>query len=151
MKRPTNIHIRYTKDYPAELGYIGDKKSDWIDLYTAETVTLQAGEYTLISLGVAMQLPDGVEANIVPRSSTFKNYGVLQANSIGVIDNTYCGDNDIWKFPAYATRDITIPKGTRICQFRLHYTMRTEFGGIKFEPVISLGNADRGGFGSSGK
>lgn len=151
MKRPTNIHIRYTKDYPAELGYIGDKKSDWIDLYTAETVTLQAGEYTLISLGVAMQLPDGVEANIVPRSSTFKNYGVLQANSMGVIDNTYCGDNDIWKFPAYATRDITIPKGTRICQFRLNYTMRTEFGEIKFEPVISLGNADRDGFGSSGK
>lgn len=119
---------------------------------------------------VAMELPSGVEAHIVPRSSTFKNFGIFQTNSDinifkflrlkiirpnrksqGVIDNSYCGDNDIWEFPAYATRDVTIPKGSRICQFRLNKTMKSEFGDVKFVPVETLGNSDRVGFGSTGK
>lgn len=151
MDKETNIRIRYTNNYPAELGYICNDKSDWIDLYTAEDVTLKSGEFRLISLGIAMSLPNEVEAHIVPRSSTFKNYGVLQANGVGIIDSSYRGDNDIWKFPAFATRDVTIPKGTRLCQFRLYHTMQQEFGQVKFESVLTLGNVDRGGFGSTGK
>lgn len=118
----------------------------WIDLYTYEEVTLKQGDQKYINLGLAMKLPKGYEAIMAPRSSTFKNWGILQSNSIGVIDSTYCGDNDIWMFPAYATKSITIPAGTRICQFRI----QEEQPSIEFNVVESLGTEDRGGLGSTG-
>ena len=112
------IKIKYHTDEIEKLRYI-DGKSDWVDLRAAEDVELQAGEFKLISLGVSMELPKGYEAHVVPRSSTFKTWGILQTNSIGIIDESYCGDNDIWKMPVYATRDTTIHKNDRICQFRI--------------------------------
>ena len=121
-------------------------KSDWYDLRAAETITLKAGDFALIPLGVGMILPEGYEANIVPRSSTFKNYGIIQTNHYGVIDNSYSGDNDQWRFPAYATRDITINKNDRICQFRINKKQPT----FDFEEVEHLNDTDRGGFGSTG-
>ena len=121
-------------------------KSDWIDLRAAETVNMEAGEFHIISLGVSMELPEGYEAHVVPRSSTFKKWGILLANSFGVIDNCYNGDNDIWGFPAIAMRETTINKGDRICQFRIVKKQPL----IEFEPVDCLGNEDRGGFGSTG-
>lgn len=139
------IDIKYTDPHVEELAFIEDK-SDWIDLRAAETVELKSGEYKLISLGVAMKLPEGYEALLAPRSSTFKSFGVLQPNSPGVIDNTYCGDNDIWKFPALAMRDTIIHKGDRICQFRVVPKM----GHVKFNKVTKLEAKDRGGFGSTG-
>lgn len=120
---------------------------EWVDLYTAEDVSLKAGEYKTISLGVSMELPTGYYAQMVPRSSTCKNFGIIMANSVGVIEHSYCGDNDIWGFPAVAIRDTEIPKGTRICQFCLV----EQHPSIEFEEVDALGNADRGGFGSTGK
>jgi dUTP pyrophosphatase len=121
-------------------------KGDWIDLRAAETVELKAGEYKLIPLGIGMILPDGYEANIVPRSSTFKNYGIIQTNHYGVIDNSYSGDNDQWRFSAYATRDTIINKNDRICQFRINKKQPT----FDFEEVEHLNEIDRGGFGSTG-
>ena len=121
--------------------------SDWIDLRAAETVTLKAGDFKLISLGVSMQLPKGYEAHIVPRSSTFKTWGIIQTNSMGIIDNSYCGENDIWKMPVYATRDVVIQEGDRICQFKIVRKMQP----LCFKPVDKLNNNDRGGFGSTGK
>ena len=112
------IKVKYFVDGIDELCAVAGK-SDWIDLHAAEEVTLKAGEFRLIPLGVAMALPEGYEAHIVPRSSTFKNYGILQANSMGVVDCSYCGDNDQWRMPVYATRDVTIEKNARICQFRI--------------------------------
>ena len=120
---------------------------DWIDLRSAESVDIKAGEYKLIRLGVAMELPEGYEALVAPRSSTFKNYGILLANSLGVIDESYKGDNDEWKFLAYATRDTRVEKNERICQFRIIEHQPK----IKLTKVESLGNADRGGIGSTGK
>lgn len=120
---------------------------DWIDLRVAEDVVMQAGEFKLIPLGVAMELPAGYEALAAPRSSTFKNFGVLMANSIGIVDESYKGDGDEWHFPAYAPKFTMIPKNSRICQFRI----------IKHQPEIelveveSLGNEDRGGIGSTGR
>lgn len=119
---------------------------NWIDLRAAETVELKAGDFKLISLGISAQLPYGYEANIVPRSSTFKNYGILQTNSYGVVDNLYCGDDDIWRFPAYATRDTVIHENDRICQFRIN-KIQPE---IDFVEVEELGNENRNGFGSTG-
>jgi len=119
---------------------------DWIDLYCEKETVLHKGEQTYISQGISMKLPEGYEAIIAPRSSTFKRWGILQTNSIGIIDNSYCGDGDIWAFPAYATRDITIPAGTRICQFRIQKKQPH----ICFKTVSSLGTVDRGGFGSTG-
>lgn len=121
-------------------------KGDWIDLRAAEDVELHAGEFKLISLGVSMKLPEGYEANIVPRSSTFKHWGVLQTNHFGVIDNSYSGDNDVWMFPAYATRDVLIEKNSRICQFRVQRKMDD----VTLTTVDKLDDIDRGGFGSSG-
>ena len=112
------IKIKYFGQDLEKLEYIGGK-SDWIDLRASETVELKAGDFKLIPLGVAMELPPGYEAHVVPRSSTFKTYGILQTNSCGVIDGSYCGDQDMWKMPVYATRDTTIQKGDRICQFRI--------------------------------
>lgn len=120
---------------------------DWIDLRSAEDVTMKSGEFRIISLGVSMKLPDGYEAHVVPRSSTYKNFGVIQANHMGVIDNSYCGDNDIWKFPAIAVRDTTIHKNDRICQFRI-IKKQPE---LKLKTVSYLSSENRGGFGSTGR
>lgn len=124
---------------------IGDK-SDWIDLRAREDIHLKKGETYYIPLGVAMQLPHGYEAHIIPRSSTFKNWGIIQTNSMGLIDESYCGDNDEWKMPVIAVRPTYIYKGERVCQFRLvkHQPI------VKFETVDVLGNPDRSGFGSTG-
>lgn len=121
-------------------------KGDWVDLRAAETVELKTGEFKLIPLGVGMILPDGYEANIVPRSSTFKKWGIIQTNSFAVIDNSYSGDNDQWFYPVYATRDITIEKNDRICQFRINKKQPE----IEFDVVEHLNDKDRGGFGSTG-
>lgn len=161
------------------------KVGDWIDLITAEEVVLKAPQankmhirnkskedipevrtrdvdfdFKLIPLGVAMEIPKGYEAYIVPRSSTFKNFGLIQTNSKGIIDNLYCGDNDEWKLPVIATRDITIPKGTRICQFRIQLSQKATVwqklkwlfsGPAKLVQVSSLDNPDRKGFGEGTK
>lgn len=121
-------------------------KGDWHDLRSMERIEMKAGDFKLINLGVSMQLPEGYEAHMVPRSSTFKNFGIIQANSLGIIDNSYMGDNDIWRFPAIAMRDTVIEKNDRICQFRIVQNMpATEFTEVQF-----LNNMDRGGWGSSG-
>ena len=122
-------------------------KGDWIDLRAGVDVSLKAGEFAMIPLGVAMELPEGYEAIIAPRSSTFKRYGVILANSIGVMDETYKGDNDEWHFLAYAVRDTVIPKNERICQFRI-WAHQPE---LWFDTVEMLGNPDRGGIGSTGR
>lgn len=123
------------------------KIGNWIDLRAAETVGMFAGESRLIPLGIAMELPEGYEAIIAPRSSTYGNYGIIQTNSIGIIDSSYCGDGDQWYFPALAMRNTTIHKGDRICQFRIIKRQPN----IEFMEVESLNNNDRGGFGSTGK
>lgn len=121
-------------------------KGDWVDLRCAEDIELKKGDFKLIPLGVGMKLPQGYEAHVVPRSSTFKTWGILETNSMGVIDNSYSGDNDQWKMPVYATRDVTINKNDRICQFRIEKKQPS----ITFEVVDKLDDVDRGGFGSSG-
>ena len=120
---------------------------DWIDLRTAENVALHEGDFKLISLGVSIELPKGYEAIIVPRSSTFYRYGIIMTNSMGIIDESYSGNNDIWKFPAYCLKDYTyIPKDTRICQFRIIKHQPK----IEFKEVSQLNSFNRGGFGSTG-
>lgn len=119
---------------------------DWIDLRAAEEVALLKGEFSLINLGVGMILPAGYEAHIVPRSSTFKNFGIIQTNHMGVVDESYCGDNDQWKFPAKAERDTVIHVNDRICQFRIVKKQPD----IEFIEVDHLASTDRGGFGSTG-
>ena len=138
------IRIKYFTDDIDRIKPI--TKGDWIDLRRAETVELKAGEFRLIPLGVAMQLPEGYEAHVAPRSSTFKNFGIIQANSIGIIDNSYNGDNDQWFYPALAVRDTVINKNDRICQFRIMEIQPA----VEFETVERLGNEDRGGWGSTG-
>jgi dUTP pyrophosphatase len=123
------------------------EKGDWIDLRAAEDVELKAGDFKLISLGVSMKLPEGYEALVIPRSSTFKTWGIRQTNCVGLIDNSYCGDNDVWMFPAEATRDVLIEKNSRICQFRIQKKMED----FTFVPVEKLESIDRGGFGTSGR
>lgn len=140
------IKIKYLSNRIEKLKYIDDK-SDWIDLRAAEEVKLKAGEFRLIPLGIAMELPKGYEAHIVPRSSTFKNFGILQTNSMGVVDESYCGDSDQWFFPALAMRDTEIHVNDRICQFRIMEHQPK----IDFIEVSELKNADRGGHGSTGK
>ena len=140
------IQIKYFSDKIEKLDYIGGNKSDWIDLRAAKDVELKAGEFKLIPLGIAMKLPKGYEAHVVPRSSTFKNFGIIQVNSMGVIDGTYCGDNDQWHFPAYALRDIKISINDRICQFRIMENQPN----LEFEEVAKLDEKDRGGFGTTG-
>lgn len=152
------IKIRYTEPDLIKLEKI--QKGCWIDLRAAEDVMLDKGDFALISLGIAMEIPVGYEAILAPRSSTFKNYGIIQTNGIGVIDGFstdengniiqgtgYCGDNDIWKMPVYATRNVEIKKNDRICQFRIQKKQPD----IEFIKVEHLGNADRSGFGSTGK
>ena len=140
------IRIRYVSDQIDKLTYI-ENKSDWIDLRAAADMELKAGEFKLIPLGVAMELPKGYEAHVVPRSSTFKNFGIIQTNHQGVIDCSYCGDNDQWHMPVYATRDVTIERGARICQFRIMKNQPQ----LIFTRVERLEGPDRGGFGSTGK
>ncbi len=139
------IKIKYFTDQIEKITKID--KGDWIDLRAAKEVALKAGEFALIPLGIAMQLPEGYEAHVVPRSSTFKNFGIIQTNHQGVIDESYCGDNDQWFFPAYALRDTVININDRICQFRI-IEKQPE---LQFEEVKVLNNADRGGHGSTGK
>lgn len=137
------IRIKYLRDVDK---VVPIKGGDWIDLRVAEDVTLTKGDFRYVPLGVAIQLPNGYEAIVAPRSSLFKNFGVIQANSIGVIDESYCGDNDEWHFPCYAMRNTFIPKNTRVCQFRI----------IEHQPSVSLvtvetlANTNRGGLGSTG-
>ncbi|PLT33210.1 dUTP diphosphatase [Bacillus sp. V5-8f] len=138
------IRIKYfNKDLP-KITKI--EKGDWIDLRAAKTMELKKDEFTLIPLGIGMELPNNFEAHVVPRSSTFKNYGIIQTNSMGVVDESYKGDNDQWFFPAYALRDSKIEFGERICQFRIMEKMPK----IEFIEVDQLGNEDRGGHGSTG-
>ena len=139
------IKVKYFVDGIDELCYVAGK-SDWIDLHAAEDVDMKAGEFRLIPLGVAIELPEGYEAHVVPRSSTFKTYGILQTNSMGVIDESYCGSNDQWRFPAYATRDTVIHVNDRICQFRI----MAHQPAIQFVRRDELEGTDRGGFGSTG-
>lgn len=140
------IKVKYFNEQLEKLQYI-ENKSDWIDLRAAQRVELKAGEFKLIPLGIAMELPKGYEAHIVPRSSTFKNFGILQTNSTGIVDESYSGDNDQWFFPALAMRDTVIDFNDRICQFRIvEHQPR-----IEFNEVTELSNADRGGHGSTGK
>ena len=135
------IKVRYVRSIePLE------KHGDWIDLRCAEDTAVFKGEYKMIPLGVAMQLPDGYEAICAPRSSTFGKWGILLANSIGVIDEDYSGDNDEWQFLAYPTRDVVIPKNTRIAQFRIIEHMPD----VGIVTVDHLDNPDRGGIGSTG-
>lgn len=139
----TYIEIKYSDGVePIKAAHEGE----WIDLRAAEDVEMKAGEYKKISLGVAMKLPAGVEAHILPRSSTFERFGIIQSNGMGVIDNLYCGNNDIWSFPAIALRDTHIFKNDRICQFRLV----GQQGRIFFKRVYNLSDENRGGYGSSG-
>lgn len=138
------IEIKYSSGLVERLQKF--KIGDWIDLRAAETLEMKKGDYKLISLGVSMQLPDGYEAHIVPRSSTFKNFGIIQTNSHGIIDNSFCGTNDVWHFPAYALRDTKIELNSRICQFRIQKKMPE----IEFSEVEVLKGQDRKGFGSTG-
>ena len=138
------VKVKYHADI-TPISYI--RTGDWIDLRTAEDVELKKGEFKLISLGVSMQLPFGYEASVIPRSSTFKKYKILQSNSCGLIDNSYHGDSDVWMFPAYAVEETFIPKDTRICQFRIIENQPK----LDFVTVDDLGNPDRGGFGSTGE
>ena len=140
------IRIKYHSNEIQKLEYI-DGKSDWIDLRAAEHAVLKKGEFKLISLGVSMELPKGYEAVIVTRSSTYKNFGIIQTNHMGVVDESYCWDNDVWMMPALALRDTEINVNDRICQFRIQKHQPR----ILFEEVKELGNDDRGGIGSTGK
>ena len=139
------IEIKYFSDEIEPLRYI-DGKSDWIDLRCAKETEIKAGEMKLVPLGVAMKLPEGYEAHIVSRSSTFKHFGVIQANAFGIVDESYCGDEDQWFYPAYALRDTVIHVNDRICQFRI----------VEHQPAVTftvkehLSDASRGGFGTTG-
>lgn len=139
-----DIQIKYFNNEIDKIEKI--EKGDWIDLRSAEDIELKAGEFKLIKLGVGMILPSGYEAHVVPRSSTFNNFGIIQTNHCGIIDESYCGDNDQWRFPALAMRDTIIHKNDRICQFRI-IEKQPE---IQFITVEHLENTDRGGFGSTG-
>lgn len=140
------IRIKYFSEKIEKLTYI-EGKSDWIDLRAAAEVELKEGEFRLIPLGVAMELPKGYEAHVIPRSSTFKNFGIIQSNSMGLIDESYCGDEDQWYFPAIALRDTVIHVNDRICQFRIMEHQPE----IIFEETGRLEAESRGGFGTTGK
>ena len=137
VKQEKDIKIKYMFDDLEKL-HLVENKSDWMDLRSAskEDIVLKAGDFKLIPLGVAMQLPKGYEAHIVPRSSTFKNFGIIQTNHQAVIDESYCGDNDWWFYPVYALRDTVIKFNDRICQFRIIKKMPS----INFSEVETLNN-----------
>ena len=140
------IYIKYFDDEIDKLCYV-DGKSDWIDLRAAKDVEMKKGDFALIPLGVGMKLPEGYEAHVVPRSSTFKNFGIIQTNHQGVIDSSYCGDDDQWFMPAYAVRYTNISKNDRICQFRIMENQPK----LTFVQTNKLGEVNRGGHGSTGK
>lgn len=144
MSELKQIKIKYFDKDMQKLEKI--QKGDLIDLRSAEDVELKKGEFKLIPLGVGMKLPEGYKANVYPRSSTFKNFGIIMTNSVGQIDNSYSGDNDEWKFPALAMRDTVIHKNDRICQFEIQ-KIQPE---IEFIEVEKLDDTDRGGVGSTG-
>lgn len=139
-----NIKIKYFDNEIDKISKI--ENGDWIDLRAAETISLKKGEFKLIPLGIGMILPEGYEAHVVPRSSTYKNFKIIQTNHQGVIDESYCGDNDQWMFPAYALEDTIIKKNERICQFRIMQKQPE----INFITVDKLNGNNRGGFGSTG-
>jgi len=141
-----NIKIKYHSKEIDKITNI-EGKSDWFDLRSAENISLKAGEFKLISLGVSMELPEGYEAYIIPRSSTYKTFGIIQTNHLGLIDEIYKGNNDIWKYPALAMRNTEIKINERICQFRIQKKMPS----VTFEEVDDLENENRGGFGSTGR
>lgn len=140
------INIRYFDESMPRLEFI-QGKSNWIDLRAAKDISYKANDFFLIPLGIAMQLPEGYEAHVIPRSSTFKNYGLIQTNSFGLIDTSYCGNNDQWFMPVLAMRDGEIKKYDRVCQFRIMESMSA----VAFKEVIELVGNDRGGHGSTGK
>ena len=140
-----NIRFKYFDKRLERLTYI-EGKSDWIDLRSAEDIDLKKGEFHLIPLGVAMEIPEGYEAHIVPRSSTYKNFGIIQTNHMGIVDHSYCGDNDQWFMAVIAMRDTHISFNDRICQFRFMENQPK----LYFNECESLGNKDRGGHGSTG-
>lgn len=140
-----NVNIIYHNPNMPKLEKID--KGDWIDLRASVGGSFKRGDFALIDLGVSMRLPDGYEAHIAPRSSTFKNYGIIQTNSIGIVDNSYSGTNDVWKMPCFFTKDTVIEPNDRICQFRIVKKMEP----VSFTEVTELNSTDRGGFGSSGK
>lgn len=138
------IKVKYHTDIlPLEM----NEKGDWVDLRASEDMVLLPGFNYYIPLGISVELPEGYEAHVAPRSSTFKNWGIIQTNSVGIIDNSYCGDNDIWMMPVYATRFTEIKKNDRVCQFRIMEKQPH----LEFETVDHLGNDDRGGFGITGR
>ena len=142
------IKIKYFKNelneeqQPVEIKPTGD----WIDLRPNATYNLRKGDFALIKLGVGMKLPEGFEAHLAPRSSTFKKWHILQVNSVGVIDNSYSGDEDEWMMPVYATEDTLIERGDRICQFRIMQKQPE----VEFVTVEKLDDVSRGGIGSTG-
>ena len=144
MRERKELKVKYLADGLEELCQVPG--SDWVDLRCAEDVEMKAGEFKLIPLGIAVALPEGYEAHVAPRSSTFKNYGLLQANSMGIVDCSYRGDGDQWHWPAYATRDVKLEKNTRLCQFRIVENQPP----LIFTRVEHLESPDRGGFGSTG-
>lgn len=141
---PPEILIKYHEPTaaPIEQAHSGE----WFDMRSAYDVDLKPGEFAFIDLGVSIRIPSGYEAILAPRSSTFKNYGIIQTNSIGVIDETYSGENDVWKMPVYATREIHIPAGARIAQFRIQPNQ----GSPEVRIVEHMAGPDRGGLGSTG-
>ena len=143
-----NIKIKYTHEDSYRLKAI--KKGDWIDLAIDEDISVNAGDVVKVPLGLAMKLPEGVEAHVLPRSSTFMKTGLLLANSMGVIDNSYSGDDDEWCAVFYATRATFVERGTRLLQFRLANTQDSMFVNLELEEVTKLDDANRGGFGSTG-
>ena len=138
------LKIKYHNKFLTKI--VKKDHGDWIDLRSAEMRTLDKGEFDYINLGVSIQLPEGYEAHVVPRSSTFKNFKIIQTNHMGVIDETYCGDNDVWHMPVYAIEDIVINFNDRICQFRIIKKQPH----IEFQEVENLDNESRGGLGSTG-
>lgn len=144
MDAPLKIDIKYHDDELVKIEKI--EIGDYVDLRSAETVELKQGEFKLISLGVSMRLPKGYHAMMLPRSSTFKKFGIIQTNSCGIIDHSYQGTNDVWFFPALAVRDTIINKNDRICQFRIIENMPT----VYFNECAVLSSTDRGGHGSTG-
>lgn len=139
------IKVKYLREGMDRIAPI--KNGDWIDLRAGIDVMMKKGDFLLIPLGVAIQLPENTEALLIPRSSTFKKYGIIQANSVGLIDESYCGEQDEWMLPAYATKDIVIPKNTRLCQFRIQEHQPL----VKITEVGHLTGTSRGGFGSTGE
>lgn len=146
MQVEAKLKIKYHVKELEKLRYI-DGKSDWIDLRVAENVSMKQGEYRLISMGISVEIPKGYEMLIVPRSSAYKNFGILQTNAMGVVDESFCGDNDIIHMPILAMRDTEIHINDRIGQFRLMLHQPE----VHFIEVDHLDNEDRGGLGTTGK